>query len=163
MSALVLASPGLDDYLFTTEFLKQNTIQLRKATKAGDVEGMIDWFQKSWTDGPYRIPDRVKATVRARVRPMALDRPSTEEKLGQELPLRPSPVKRLAEIHVPTLCLVGDLDMPEILEIIDLLVRAIPSAEKVVLNGVAHMVNMEEPARFNQLVLDFLARTIFSG
>jgi 3-oxoadipate enol-lactonase len=160
VSTLVLAAPGLDDYPFTTEFLKENTIQLRQAAEAGNIEGMIEWFQRSWTDGPHRTPDQVDANLRARIHTMALEGPRPQDKLGQNQPLRPSPMNRLAEIRVSTLCVVGDLDMPEILEIVDRLVGAVPLVEKVVINGVAHMVNMEQPASFNQIVLDFLTRTI---
>jgi pimeloyl-ACP methyl ester carboxylesterase len=34
----------------------------------------------------------------------------------------------------------------------------IPGARKVVFPGAAHMVNMERPERFNEVVLEFLAR-----
>jgi pimeloyl-ACP methyl ester carboxylesterase len=35
--------------------------------------------------------------------------------------------------------------------------RQIPNARKVVLPGVGHMCNLENPSRFNKVVLDFLA------
>ena len=37
------------------------------------------------------------------------------------------------------------------------LATIIPEARKSVIDGAAHMLNMEKPARFNQAVLDFLA------
>jgi pimeloyl-ACP methyl ester carboxylesterase len=40
---------------------------------------------------------------------------------------------------------------------VDKLVSELPHARKVVLPGVAHMLNMEQPAQFNQIVLEFLA------
>jgi len=46
--------------------------------------------------------------------------------------------------------------MPDIHEIADLLLTADPNAEKVVIEGAAHMVNMEKPEEFNRVVLEFL-------
>jgi pimeloyl-ACP methyl ester carboxylesterase len=63
----------------------------------------------------------------------------------------------LAEIHVPTLAVVGDLDMPDILEIVGLIEKNIKGARKEVIKGVAHMVSMERVQEFNRIVLDFLS------
>jgi pimeloyl-ACP methyl ester carboxylesterase len=52
--------------------------------------------------------------------------------------------------------MVGDLDLPEKVEMADTLATEIPKAQKAVIAGVAHMLNMEKPAVFNGLVLDFL-------
>ena len=65
---------------------------------------------------------------------------------------------RLAEIHAPTLVVVGDRDLPFYNRLIaDRLAQAIPGARQVVIPGAGHMANMEEPAAFNRAVLDFLA------
>jgi len=63
---------------------------------------------------------------------------------------------RLSEIRVPTLVIVGSLDNPDIHRIVDRLARDVPGARKVVIEGAGHMVNMEEPARFSEIVLGFL-------
>ena len=54
---------------------------------------------------------------------------------------------------MPTLVVVGELDMPDIHEIAELLVAANPNAEKTVIEGVAHMVNMGKPEEFNPLFM----------
>jgi pimeloyl-ACP methyl ester carboxylesterase len=56
------------------------------------------------------------------------------------------------------LLVVGELDVPGILEIADLLVDADPNADLVVMPGVAHMVNLEKPEEFNRILLDYLER-----
>ena len=71
-------------------------------------------------------------------------------------PLDPPAAGRLHEIAVPTLVIVGDLDTTGTLAMANQMAGAIPGARKVVIPGVAHMVNMEEPARFNEVVLGFL-------
>ena len=59
-------------------------------------------------------------------------------------------------MRAPTLVVVGDADIPDMLEISERLERGIAGARRVVVPGVAHMVNMEEPERFSELVLAFL-------
>ena len=72
-------------------------------------------------------------------------------------PLDPPAAGRLGEITVPTLVIVGDRDIPHIQQIADTLANGIAGARKVVMPNTAHVPNMEQPAAFNQLVLDFLA------
>jgi len=71
--------------------------------------------------------------------------------------LEPAAIFRLAEIHVPTLIVVGDGDVPDILVQADLLEQGIAGAQKVVIPGVAHVPNMERPQDFNRIVLNFLS------
>jgi len=66
-------------------------------------------------------------------------------------------ISRLSEIHVPTLALVGEQDVPDILASADVLVRGLPDAQKVVMPAAAHLPSMEQPELFNRLTLDFLA------
>ncbi len=56
---------------------------------------------------------------------------------------------------VPTLVIVGSLDNPDIHRIVDRLVRDVPGARRILIEGAGHMVNMEEPARFSEIVLGF--------
>lgn len=65
--------------------------------------------------------------------------------------------RRLSEIGAPTLVVVGEQDVPDMRAIADTLHRSIPGAQKVVLEGVGHMANLENPASFNQAVLGFLS------
>jgi pimeloyl-ACP methyl ester carboxylesterase len=71
--------------------------------------------------------------------------------------LDPPAIGRLGEIGVPTLIVAGDRDVPDVLEAADHLASGIPGARKVVFPGVAHLVSMERPARFNELAAEFLA------
>ncbi len=70
--------------------------------------------------------------------------------------LEPPAIDRLAEIHIPTLFVVGDQDVADILKIGDLIVANVPGAQRVVIPGTAHHLNMEQPVEFNRIVLEFL-------
>lgn len=64
---------------------------------------------------------------------------------------------RLSEIVAPTLVIIGEQDVEEFKEAADFLVKNIPDARKVVLEGVGHVANLEAPEKFNEIVLDFLS------
>lgn len=65
--------------------------------------------------------------------------------------------EQLRGLRVPTLVVTGDEDEPCLLPNI-YLKRTIPSAALVVLPNSGHTINIEEPARFNAEVADFLAQ-----
>lgn len=65
---------------------------------------------------------------------------------------------RLGQIAIPTLVLVGARDNADFQAQADLLAGGIPGARKVVLPGVGHMANMEDPVAFDRAVREFLAR-----
>ena len=68
----------------------------------------------------------------------------------------PEAIGRLGEIHSPTLVVVGDQDLPPVLETADLLVAKIHGARKAVIHDAAHLPNLEHPERFNRILVDFL-------
>ena len=155
--ALIPVAPGLSGYGITGEKVNENTAAFLAAYGAGDLTQAVEWMQRSWTDGPQRTPADVDPLVRERVREMLAGGVWRMQYQRQAQRLEPPAVGRLSEIRAPTLAIVGDLDMPDILVIVDLLIKEIPGARKVVIPGTAHMVNMERPAEFNRAVFEFLA------
>lgn len=75
-------------------------------------------------------------------------------------PLKPPAVKRLPEIRIPTLIIVGSRDVSDIIAIADTLESNITGAKKMVIPGAGHLVNMEKPKEFNRIVLDFLRERV---
>lgn len=155
VQAVVAVSPGLGGYRFESEFHAANRKSMIAAWKSGDFDAVVEAFQRDWTDGPHRAPEDVDPGVRERVREMAR---STVESVMEGRSLHPPAIERLDELELPMLVVVGELDDPGILEIGSMLVAADPNAELVTVPGVAHMVNLEVPERFNELLLGFLDR-----
>jgi 3-oxoadipate enol-lactonase len=126
--------------------------------EARDWDWIVDTETAFWVDGPRQPPDRVPAALRARVHDWIAE--GYREHSGEELtamPLDPPAAGRLAEISVPTLVMVGDLDEGATIESCRKLAAEIPDARLEVFEGVAHMVNLEQPERFTQLLREFLA------
>jgi 3-oxoadipate enol-lactonase len=58
---------------------------------------------------------------------------------------------------VRTLVLTGALDTTDVHDIAALIEREAPRAHRVTLDGTGHQVNAEQPARFGELLGEFLA------
>ncbi len=152
--ALVPVAPGISGWTFSDPVLMANNEGLREAIRNGDEPGYVEWFQRSWTDGPERAPAEMDPAVRDKVRVMARNTIAKPGTMGSVV--EAGALDRLEEIHVPTLVIVGDLDMSDIHGIADAIVDRVAGARLVVLPDVAHMVNMEAPETFNELLLAFL-------
>lgn len=76
-----------------------------------------------------------------------------------ERPLTPSAIARLNALTVPLLLIAGEHDNPDIHRTADTVVASVGNkARKVVLPGVAHMVNLAAARQFNELMVEFLRR-----
>lgn len=154
---LVLAAPAIGG-LDWSEEVRRFGEQENELLDVGDLDGAVELNLRMWVDGPLRGPDAVDPAVRAKVGEM--QRRAFEVQLasepGEHRRLQPPAIERLEDVSAPTLVIVGDADVPDVLERADLLARRIPGARQVVVPGVAHMVNLKRPDDFIRLVLDFL-------
>ncbi len=68
-------------------------------------------------------------------------------------PLVPPVRERLKDMSVPTLVVVGERDHPYTHDVARELEREMPRARRVVVSGASHLVHLEKPGAFNELVL----------
>lgn len=158
VAGLILVAPGLSGFPFRDPESENFATKFESALASGDVEKTIDVFMESWLYGPHRKTEDVDPAVREKFRVMARKSFAAWNRQTKELRAGPLAITRLKDIQAPTLAIVGDLDMPSILEIVALLEKSLPHFEKVVVPGVAHMVSLEKPAEFDQAVLPFLKK-----
>jgi len=130
------------------------------ALQQQDIAGAVEATVRFWTDGPRRAPEQVNAQARARVTTLSLQQLERHgDFMAHErhmIPLSPPAITRLVEVRIPTLIVVGDQDVPEVIEAAGILEQGIAGAQKVVIAGTAHHPHMEKPEEFNRVVLDFL-------
>ena len=149
--------------------LKEDTIQVDSAEQkaeeeieaartSGDKPREIELTLRFWTDGPERTPEQVDPNVREKVRAMTTHNYSRPDDALDVITIQldPPALGRLGEISVPTLIIYGDADVRGILLIADILQKGIPNAKTAVIPNTAHHLNLEQPAEFNRIVLDFL-------
>ena len=136
--------------------------EMEAAWEQKDFERLTDLETQMWVDGPGQPSTRVASAVRERIRAMILNNYRTHTIEGKPIPLAPPAAGRLAEISVPTLVVVGDLDTSHIRAAAARMEHGIRGAQKVVLPGTAHMLSLERPEEFDRVVLEFL-RGVASG
>jgi len=130
-----------------------------EALERGDLDTAAEANVRMWIDGPRRAPGEVDPAVRELVREMTLRSFELQIPLEDQVSARwidPPANGRLGEIAAPTLVVVGDEDVADILETADVLVREIPAARKAVIEGAGHLPGLERPDELNRLLLDFL-------
>ena len=159
VSALVLVSSGPSGYRPAQPVPESpQWPAVIAAFDAGDLERAAELEVQVWVDGPQRSPEQVDPAVRAKVREMDLLAMRHEVAgQGQEQPPERPAAGRLAEVRAPTLVIYGDLDAPITLSSSPALAAGIAGARRVVMEGTAHLLNMEKPEAFNRVVLEFLS------
>lgn len=160
--ALVLVDAGLSDWEWSEE-VRRFGEEEDAALEAGDLDTAVELNLRLWVDGPARGPEAVDPAVRRFIGDMQrLAFKSLLAAYEQDPP--PGPEERPegvpADVRAPTLVIVGDEDVPDIVAISELLEREIPGARRVVMRGVAHVPSLERPDEFDRLVLDFLRETV---
>ncbi|MHC4517366.1 MAG: alpha/beta fold hydrolase, partial [Planctomycetota bacterium] len=124
--------------------------------KAAEAEG-LDQAVALTMDLPFFVPAECDADTVRMMRTMVKENFDTWSK-HQELYMWPSPpaIQRLSEIQVPTLVIVGDHDVTDIVGVAHTLAGQIAGARKAVIHGAGHHVNMEQPEQFYRAVTGLL-------
>ncbi|HXI46545.1 MAG TPA: alpha/beta hydrolase [Candidatus Acidoferrales bacterium] len=124
---------------------------------AGDVDGMAEVDLRAWMDGVGQPPDRVPRALREAF--LTMDRPlvTPGRVFGKPIPLEPAADARLAEVAIPILVVVGELDSSGTRAAAVRLATGAPSTRLVSWPDVAHMIGMEVPDRLAATIVDFLA------
>ncbi len=167
-TALLLVGSGLPGFQLPQELAEQEQEQeyrqFWRSVYDTAKEAGIEAAKKVWRNSPVARPSLETPGVAARLEQMLADysgwhwvndNPSRPPRQGRD-PDGP-PADRLGEISVSALIMVGGRESPRVHAIGDYLQQHIRVARKVVLPGVGHYPMMEDPDRFNETVLSFLA------
>jgi pimeloyl-ACP methyl ester carboxylesterase len=146
---LVLVGAVVGGMPYTKHFLERGDA-LGKPLEKGDIKGAIAAAIK---DKYLTAPGSDAA--RKRMADILLANPQDLTHPELELPVKPA-LPRLGEIHIPTLLLVGDADIPDVQAHAGAIEAGIPSARRVVISDVGHLMYLEKPAEFSRIVVEFL-------
>jgi pimeloyl-ACP methyl ester carboxylesterase len=157
--ALVLEDAGLPGVNWS-EVVRAYGAAEDDAVARGDLDAATEINLRMWVDGPRRAAADVDPHVRAAVAEMqrqALELQAPHwERFDEDL-LVPDIAERLGEVQASTLVLVGEEDVQDMHALAERFATEIPRARLVTIPGAAHLPNLEQPAAFNRLVLEFLA------
>jgi pimeloyl-ACP methyl ester carboxylesterase len=152
--SLTLVDTALDGHAWSKEWL-QRWQQITQAARRQDISGA----KQLWLEHPLFVPARGQAGVAAALEEMVA-RYSGWHWWQKDPDVTPAPpsAEILASIAVPTLMIVGQLDLPDFKDIAQRIASHMPQATLRTIPKAGHMANMEAPREFNELVLEHLRR-----
>lgn len=130
--------------------------RLRDAVRTEDVRAALEkhWLTHPLFDGIRRNPEQFDL-----LRQMVFTYTGADYLDETDYPpLARPPIDRLADMTVPVLVMVGELDLPDFRLIADILVDNIPGAESVVVPNAGHVLPLERPEAVSDALLAFLTR-----
>lgn len=132
--------------------------EIEDAYQAGDLERLAELETQVWFDGMGRTPLQVDQNLRKLTYEMIMiGLVNDAMKIGKRVaPDRVPAVKRLDEIKIPVLAVIGTNDIPFLQAAADYLVEHVPTARKAVIQNAGHLPNMEHPQEFQRIVTEFL-------
>jgi len=142
-----------------------HTLTLVSTTPGFDALS-ADEVRRFVTERKSSTPETVRRLLGSRAHPGAFDqlmeslsllhqesyRKTLEASVAQD---RGAPIEK---IRVPTLVIAGDEDHVYPPALARDLARRIPGSGLAMIQGAGHVVNLEQPERFNQLVLEFIMK-----
>ncbi len=155
VTALILVGSGISGRKHSAQY-DQMIDEIDQLVVEMGMDAAIDREMEVWLYGRGRTEEDVDPQVRAAVREMDFYNSARYPPDAEPQRIQPPAIGRLDEIRVPTLVIVGERDVEDVRQAAEELERGIRGATLMVMQGVAHVPNMERPEEFNRLVLDFL-------
>lgn len=148
--ALVVVSTAPD----TTEEMRGRFAASAMVVESGDLAAFAEGFINFIFSAPYvdAHPEEV-SDFRRRLERI---NPASYAMAIRALGNRPDLSPRLRALAAPTLIVTGELDpIPSTVPGAALLAKSLPNSRTAVVQGAAHLPQIEQPETFNRLVLDF--------
>lgn len=149
VDGLVLAGPWISGFKPSIGFIARS-LKLVALLKTGHLEAAVK--------DPYILTksadaQRARVVALLKANPQNLDNPSGKvERAG------PDAKDRLAEIRVPTLVLVGEVDIQDVFDQARAVASAVPGAQMEIVPGAGHFMYLEKPEDFAARVAGLMAR-----
>ncbi len=119
-------------------------------------------MEQLWLVGPGRTAHQVDPVYLEQARRLLArtDRPANG---AESRDAGWSALDRLSGIAAPVLLVVGNQDVPDVLQAAEFMVNRLPTARLAMMEDVAHLPNMERSAAFDAILRDWLAATGAGG
>lgn len=159
LAGLVLVGAGLRGTK-PSDLLQRVDAEVDALVERGAIDEAVERELQLWLDGPGRPAGTVAGAIREYVRETDLAVTRRAAAWSQAKGIRPTPPvnERLEQIVAPTLVVVGEHDVPDMVTQAVELARRIPNAERIVIPGAAHLPSLERPDEFNAHLIRFLGR-----
>jgi len=154
---LILVSPGLNGWnYFQDTIAAKNNLLRKEASSKNDIDSAAILFHKNWVIGPRRNPNEIENEFhKESLRMITSNMKEHWKEDWSKLDSIPA-IERLEEIEVPTFIIIGNQDAEDILLIANEYDDRIPNSTKIVMDNVAHLLNMEQAENFNRILNEIL-------
>jgi pimeloyl-ACP methyl ester carboxylesterase len=147
VDGLMLAGPWISGFKPSAGFIARS-LKLAVLIKTGNLEGAVK--------DPYILTKSADAE-RARVLALLKTNPQNLSGAGRNLERAgPDARPRLAEIRVPTLVLVGEVDIQDVFDQAKAVAEAVPGAKLETVPATGHFMYLEKPKGFADRVTAFV-------
>ena len=154
---LVLVSPGLNGWAYFKDSLALKNYKSRQnAIANSDTLKAAKLFHRNWVIGPKRQEYELDKSFYSESLDMIF-RNMRNHWLEEWSSLDTIVARtRLESIKSPTYIIVGQYDAEDILLIAEEYHQRIENSKKIKMGNVAHLLNMENPIRFNEILKEIL-------
>ena len=152
VSSLIVVGAVVSGFGYSDHFLTRGG--RLEAADYSNPERLLEYFIK---EDPYEIaPQNTK--VREELWALMESYPQNIDFSKNRLAAQPErqAIGILSEIHVPTLIVVGEFDIPDVFVHAGAIESSIPFAQRVIIRNAGHLVPLEQPEIFNEQVFEFL-------
>jgi pimeloyl-ACP methyl ester carboxylesterase len=155
-SALVAVNPGLGGFDYSPDRWEEELWdRISDSFKEGRHDDCARMEMEMWLAGPHRTVEDMDPALVERMRAW-LHTAYGKEPTTENVPVEPAASGRLGEIGIPTLAVLGELDVAGMKPVIDHIVESVAGATRASMPGVAHLPPLEEPEGFSEILLEFL-------
>jgi pimeloyl-ACP methyl ester carboxylesterase len=155
IKAIILQGTALDGYVPNSN--QKDQIPLDHYSRLA-IEGRMDRVRDEWMNHPLMQLPTSNSSLKKQVRKI-INRYSGEDLTEDMMEHMTFPINishNLPQITMPTLIIEGNEEIPLLKDVAIKLLEDIQDSNKIVITGGGHLINLIEPEKYNQAVIDFL-------
>jgi pimeloyl-ACP methyl ester carboxylesterase len=156
VSSLVLVGAVVGGFPYTQHFFD------RGGHLPSDLKTREEMYAYYALEDPYELYRENKAATE-KVVELVKENPRKEHGSAASSPPSLPAYKRLGEIKVPALILVGEFDIPDVHAHAGVIDAGIENSERDIIPKSGHLIPIEQPELFNDAVAEFLGRILDTG
>lgn len=155
VNSLLLHGPALDSFNSPADQPDHIPMEYYSALVCA---GNVEKFRQEWLQHPLMQIPAAHASVKKIIIEMLNDYPARDlaGNMEKQTGLGVDAIHQLDQINMPTLVIIGEDETPWYTLTAKKFSDEIPDAQKVIIPGGGHMINMIEPAAYNNTIIQFL-------
>jgi 3-oxoadipate enol-lactonase len=153
VDGMVLVGAVVSGYGYSDHFLNRGIANSKPMEKNDSAAVVSNWANDKYVLAADHPEAKKKLHEILTAAPQDLNHPDFSRPTPDSLP-------RLGEIHVPTLILVGDVDIPDVHSHAGVIEAGIQNSRRIVVEDAGHLMYLEKPEEFTRLTITFIKSLI---